>query len=287
MSNTHSDITPVEPLTGGLNYKRWAGKVMMILESKDIDYVIFEDSEKSTETVAQVPAQTDKTVATEKQASSADSTAEKTTQVQATAALQTTRTKFEKDNKTARAEILQRVSNPLFDIYLPYRSAKVIWELMKAKFGVDDVGRRKYAVHRWLHFVMTDDKTVTEQVHDFENLVADMKSEGALVNDAFLLDALVDKLPDSWLDFKNKSKHELKNQTLEQLINTINIEEENRLVQKSSNFSDSIKVNVVESGGGFDRSKTGEGARNQRKSSKPNNNNRVKNGKVQKKRKKQ
>ncbi|XP_019154308.1 PREDICTED: uncharacterized protein LOC109150785 [Ipomoea nil] len=283
--NPPFDITPIEPLTGGLKYKRWVSKVMMLLESNDVDYVIFEDPEKFVESAVQSPAQT---AIKDTQATSDGSTASKSTttptaptsnSTQAALTSQTSRTKYEKDNKTARAK-LQRVSNPLFDMFSPHRSAKLIWEFMKEKYGVDDCGRRKYAVNRWLHFTMTEAKQITEQVHDFENLVADMKAEGAVVNDAFLGDALVDKLPDSWLDFKNKSKHELKHYTLKQLINTINIKEENRMVNKSGNFPDSLKANVVETTVGLDRPKSGEYAKNQKKGSKSKNSNRIKTGKI-------
>ncbi|XP_019179240.1 PREDICTED: uncharacterized protein LOC109174457 [Ipomoea nil] len=260
-----------------LNYKRWAAKVLMLLESKDVDYVIFEDPANFVELAVQSPAQST-TPATSKDSTDPKSTTAPSEPISTPAPAE--------DNKTARATILQRVNNALFNMFAPHKSAKLIWELLKQKYGVDDVGRRKYTVNRWLHFNMTDAKPDTEQVHDFENLVADMKAEGALVNDAFLTDSLVDKLPDSWLDFKNKTKHELKNQTLQELINTINIEEENRMVQKTSNFSENLKSNVVETSGGFDRSKTGESARNQKKNSKPNNKNRPKNGKIQKKKKK-
>ncbi|XP_031106222.1 uncharacterized protein LOC116010863 [Ipomoea triloba] len=141
------------------------------------------------------------------------------------------------------------MAHSLFDMFSAHKFAKVIWDLLRQKYGTDDAGRRKYAVGRWMNFKMNDSKSIVEHVHEFENLVADMTTEGAEVNDVFLSGALIEKFDDSWLDFKNKMKHERCDYTLQQLINSLNIEEENRLML----------------------------------SSKPNNNNHVKNGKIQKK----
>lgn len=86
----------------------------------------------------------------------------------------------------------------LFDIFSVHKSAKTIWDLLHKKYGADDVGRRKYAVSRWLNFKMTDTKPILEQVHEYKNLIVDMVAEGTQVNDVFLSDALIEKLPESW-----------------------------------------------------------------------------------------
>ncbi|XP_019154615.1 PREDICTED: uncharacterized protein LOC109151151 [Ipomoea nil] len=171
----------------------------------------------------------------------------KSTSTQPSQVTQAVCEKYEKDNKTARTAILQRVSDPLFDMFSLYKSAKQIWDLLKEKYGADDAGRRKYAVH------------------EFENLVADMKAEGAVVNEVVLCDSLVDKLPESWVDFKNKMKHDQRTYTFQQLINSLNIEEENRLVHRSVVPSSSIKANVVEANPGFNKPKPGNTNQNGKK----------------------
>nr|XP_016461288.1 PREDICTED: uncharacterized protein LOC107784646 [Nicotiana tabacum] len=60
--------------------------------------------------------------------------------------------KFENDNKTVRG--------------------------LEKKYGVDDAGKKKYAVGKWIKFQMVDDKTIMEQVHEYENLTADVLNEG-------------------------------------------------------------------------------------------------------------
>ncbi|XP_031095199.1 uncharacterized protein LOC115999491 [Ipomoea triloba] len=284
-AKTNSDVSIVEPLTSGLNYRRWSTKIIMFLEDKDVDYVIHTDHSSFS------PATHSTSTKTHKQTEKDDS---QDTAVYATpdpkapaptppATLSQVSVRFEKDNKTTRAIILQRMANSLFDMFSGYKSAKVIWDLLRQKYGTDDAGRRKYAVGHWMNFRMNDSKSIVEQVHEFENLVADMTAERAKVNDVFLSGALIEELPDSWLDFKKKMKHERGDYTLQQLINSLNIEEENRLVLRSATLSNNVKANIVESSVGFDRPGPNDHTKNHKRCFKQNNNNQVKNGKIQKK----
>ncbi|XP_022153695.1 uncharacterized protein LOC111021147 [Momordica charantia] len=86
--------------------------------------------------------------------------------------------KFEKDNKTIRGHLLNHMNDFLFDLFVVQKSAKVIWDTLESRYGGDDAGRRKYVVGKWLQFQMSDDKPVMDQVHEYENLVASVLSEG-------------------------------------------------------------------------------------------------------------
>jgi len=44
------------------------------------------------------------------------------------------------------------MSNPLFDLFVTFKSAKIIWEKLEVKYGVDDAGQKKYVVDEWLCF---------------------------------------------------------------------------------------------------------------------------------------
>lgn len=57
---------------------------------------------------------------------------------------------------------------------------------------------------RQMHFKTTDFKSIVEQVHEYENLVANMVVEGTQVNNVFLYDALIEKLPKSQLDLRTR-----------------------------------------------------------------------------------
>ena len=70
------------------------------------------------------------------------------------------------------------MTNPLFDLFFINKSAKSIWETIEKKYGSDDVGKKKYVTGKWMQFRMVDDKPIMDQVHEYENLVADVLAEG-------------------------------------------------------------------------------------------------------------
>ena len=58
--------------------------------------------------------------------------------------------KLEKDNKLARSYLLDNMSNPLFDLFVNFKFAKIMWTKLDVKYGSDDAGKRKYVVGKWL-----------------------------------------------------------------------------------------------------------------------------------------
>ena len=85
-----------------------------------------------------------------------------------------TKRKFEKDNKLARSYLLNNMSNPLFDLFVNFKSAKTIWTKLDAKYGLDDVGKKKYVISKWLQFQIVDNKPIMEQVHTYENMCVEV-----------------------------------------------------------------------------------------------------------------
>jgi len=77
------------------------------------------------------------------------------------------------------------MSNPLFDIFVNLKSAKIIWTKLNVKYGFYDAGKKKYVIDRWLQFQIMDDKPITEQVHTYENLCAEVQAEGVKMCEIF------------------------------------------------------------------------------------------------------
>ena len=70
---------------------------------------------------------------------------------------------------------------------------------------------------------------------------------GLIVNDAFQVAAIIEKLPPLWKDFKNYLKHKRKEMTVEDLIVRLRIEEDNKAAEKRSRGNSAISgVNFVE-----------------------------------------
>jgi len=62
------------------------------------------------------------------------------------------------------------MSSPLFDLFVNFKSTKIILTKLNAKYGLDDTGKKKYVVDKWLQFQIVNDKSIMEQVHTYENL---------------------------------------------------------------------------------------------------------------------
>jgi len=54
--------------------------------------------------------------------------------------------KFEKYNKMVRGHLLKHMINPLFDLFINFKSAKIIWEKLEIKYGPDNAREKKYVV---------------------------------------------------------------------------------------------------------------------------------------------
>ncbi|KAL0358293.1 UNVERIFIED_CONTAM: hypothetical protein Sangu_0678700 [Sesamum angustifolium] len=91
-----------------------------------------------------------------------------------------------------------------------------------------------------------------DQVHEYENLVADILSEDMKMCEILQGNVLLKKFPPSWNDYRNHLKHKKRYLMLQELISHMSIEEANRLKDKEiSNSSFSIKVNLVEPSGSY------------------------------------
>ncbi|KAA0052337.1 ty1-copia retrotransposon protein [Cucumis melo var. makuwa] len=65
---------------------------------------------------------------------------------------------------------------------------------------------------------MTDDKPVVEKIYEYENLVANVLSEGMKMCEILQANVLLEKFPPSWNDYHNHLKHKKKDLKLQELI---------------------------------------------------------------------
>ncbi|GJV23603.1 retrovirus-related pol polyprotein from transposon TNT 1-94 [Tanacetum coccineum] len=133
-------------------------------------------------------------------------------------------------------------------------TAKELWESLKRKYKTKDDGTKKFVVARFLDYKMVDSKNVITQVQDLQVLLHDIHAEGMTVSEAFQVAAIIEKLPPSWVDFKNYLKHKRKEMSVEDLIVRLRIEEDNKLAQKNTYAPDSAKANMVEHAGSSSKS---------------------------------
>ncbi|KAL0325029.1 UNVERIFIED_CONTAM: hypothetical protein Sradi_5072200 [Sesamum radiatum] len=175
ISKALPDLSKLEPLDG-TNYKRWSQKLLIFFKQLDVDYVLFTtppepDVHTETSSVALTPVTYE--------------------------GAGNMKMKYDRDNKTVRGYLLNHMNNILFDLFVNQKSAKEIWNTLETRCGGDDAGRKKYVVDKWLQFHMTDDKPIMDQVHEYENLVAGVLSEGMKICDVLQANVLLEKFPPS------------------------------------------------------------------------------------------
>ncbi|XP_070045426.1 uncharacterized protein [Nicotiana tomentosiformis] len=134
LTKTLPDLSKFEPLKDGNNYKCWSQKLLIFFEQLEVDYVLF--NEPPADIIVDSPNVATTVVD--------DDNAKK---------------KFEKDNKTVRGHLLNHMTNPLFDLFINYKSAKVIWDSLEKKYGGDDAEKRSASRHLCAN---------KELFHDFE-----------------------------------------------------------------------------------------------------------------------
>ncbi|GKA16458.1 hypothetical protein Tco_0696205, partial [Tanacetum coccineum] len=132
----------------------------------------------------------------------------------------------------------------------------------------EDAGTKKFVVAHVLDYKMVYSKNVISQVQDLQVLIHDIHAEGITVSETFQAAAIIEKLPPSWVDFKNYLKHRRKEMSVKYLVVHLRIEEDNMLAQKDTYTPDSAKANLVEHAGSSSRSNLKGKGKDKRKNNK-------------------
>ena len=202
-----SEAAKIESFNGN-NFKRWQQKIQPILEFANISFVL---SEPKLE------------------AKSENST------------------KWEIANKLCLHTILNTLSNELFDVYSHFKCASNLQEELVGRYVFEDEGTKKFASTNFLHFQMTNEKSVSSQIIEFHNLVFELTKEGNVLLERFVTHSLVDKLLNSWKEYKLQYTHNRTYLSLQQTIVDTKIEERNKKFERESSAKElALKANIVE-----------------------------------------
>ncbi|KAL3334085.1 hypothetical protein AABB24_030714, partial [Solanum stoloniferum] len=143
--------------------------------------------------------------------------------------------------------ILSGLQDDLYNVYSNVKTSKELWDALEKKYKTEDAGMKKFIVAKFLDYKMIDSKTVVTQVQELQVIIHDFLAEGLVVNDAFQVAAIIEKLPTLWKDFKNYLKHKRKEMTVEDLMVRLRIEEDNKAAEKRSRGNSATSgVNIVE-----------------------------------------
>ncbi|GKC47221.1 hypothetical protein Tco_1064943 [Tanacetum coccineum] len=119
--------------------------------------------------------------------------------------------------------VMNGLVDALYNVYCKTTTAKELWESLERKYKTEDAGTKKFVV-----------------------LLHDIHAEGMNLSESFQVAAIIEKLPPSWVEFKNYLKHKRNEISVEDLVVHLRIEEDNKLAQKNTYTPDSTNANMVE-----------------------------------------
>ncbi|XP_070026583.1 uncharacterized protein [Nicotiana sylvestris] len=93
--------------------------------------------------------------------------------------------------------ILSALENDLYSVYNAMNTLKELWDALEKKYKTEDACLKKFVVAKFLDYKIIDSKTVGTQVQDLQLNFHDLIVEGTVVNEAFQVAAMIEKLPPS------------------------------------------------------------------------------------------
>ncbi|XP_076934704.1 uncharacterized protein LOC143601090 [Bidens hawaiensis] len=147
-----------------------------------------------------------------------------------------------------RNYVLNGMVDEPYNVYCKANTAKELWESLDRKYKTEDAGTKKFMVVRFLDFKMICSKTAMSQVQKLQIILHDIYAEGMSLSETFQIACIIEKLPPSWVDFKNYLKHKRKEMTIEDLVVHLCTEEDNKIALKRIDGPGITKANVVKHG---------------------------------------
>ncbi|XP_070004236.1 uncharacterized protein [Nicotiana sylvestris] len=130
--------------------------------------------------------------------------------------------------------ILSGLEDALYNVYSGVETLKELWIALEKKYKIEDAGLKKFVAAKFLDYKMVDSKYVITQVQKLQVIIHDLFAEGInqinfdvessnlriftnknfieclVINEAFQVATIIEKLPPLWKDFKNYLKHKRK-----------------------------------------------------------------------------
>ncbi|KAL6290517.1 hypothetical protein ACE6H2_008027 [Prunus campanulata] len=194
------ELVPIDPVRlDGKNYPIWARRMEFFLKELKVEYVLYEPcpsimlgSEATTEEITESKAAEEKWI---------------------------------KDDFMCLRTILNYLCDDLLHRYAKRKkttTAKQLWDDLKLMFGT-----KRSLVRKYMEFQMVDEKTVVEQVQEFNRIFDDVVASGMTLSEKFHVSAILAKLPASWKysNIKLLTGKE-KPLTLEVLMDSLRVDEE-------------------------------------------------------------
>nr|XP_048337171.1 uncharacterized protein LOC125424293 [Ziziphus jujuba var. spinosa] len=145
----------------GANFKRWQQKILFYLTTLSLARFLAEDAPPS------------------------DDKSDKETLVAVDA--------WKNSDYLCRNYVLNSLSDALYGVYCGTNSAKELWETLDHKYKTENARFGKLGP--FLDYMMVDTKPLMNQVHQLQVLIQELLAEGMVINEAFQVAAMIEKLP--------------------------------------------------------------------------------------------
>ena len=108
---------------------------------------------------------------------------------------------------------------------------------MVLKYTAVNAGKKNFVIGNYYRWTMLEEKDIKDQINEYHKLIEELKAENIPLPDKFVAGILIEKLPESWKDYKNQLKHKQKQLPLADLITHIIMEDTNRKESRAAKAS--------------------------------------------------
>jgi len=115
--------------------------------------------------------------------------------------------KFLAADNLFRDVVISALDKKYIDNYIICTTAKELWDVLEAKFGVSDAGSELYLMEQLLDYKMVDNRSVIEQAHEIQALAKKLEQFPCVLPEKFVVGGIIAKLPPSWKDFATSLKY--------------------------------------------------------------------------------
>jgi hypothetical protein len=179
----------------GTNYTRWMDKMIFLLTSLKIFYIL--DPNLS---ILPEPQEDE------------------------SATIKIARVKREEDEVICQGHILNTLTSRLYDIFSKLKSPKEIWAVLETHYKQEKSGSDRFIALKFFEYEITDNKAIMDQVHEIQMLKSKLSDLDIKVPDSLQVGAVLSKLPPSWNEYRKKMLHSTDNYTFDQFQTHLQIE---------------------------------------------------------------
>lgn len=166
---------------------------------------------------------------------------------------------WKKNEDFCREYLLINMSDMLASTYSKFLTAKEVWDALDAQFKeeeeisnlVKEQSSKIPLVDKFMSFSFSDNKEISPQVAELENLVQELRARKVEVCDEFFAGVIIFKLPATWHSFKSEMFWRRTHVELDELKRFIRIEDEFRtrdkleIIRKQASTTDVVQSQQV------------------------------------------